>query len=143
MHECLDVEPQSWAHACNIFIIEFFQYRGLSSIVKAPAQSLFGLESFLLRMVTYRNNSLISFSFCRFFRIIVSSPIRKVSQFQAKAVTLTRSDPGTGGLLAFIWPTVRPGSPQAHPCPQLFFICNANKTCFMKGSAPLTVGAIS
>jgi hypothetical protein len=106
MHECLDVEPQGWAHACNIFIIEFLQYRGLSSIVKAAAPKLFGLESFLLRMVTYRNNSLISFSFCRFFRIIVSSPIRKVSQFQAKAVTLTGSDPGTGGLLAFIWPTV-------------------------------------
>lgn len=39
VHECLDVEPQSWAYACNIFIIEFFQYGGLSSIVKAAAQS--------------------------------------------------------------------------------------------------------
>ena len=39
MHECLDIEPQSWAHACNIFIVEFFQYGGLSSIVKAAVQS--------------------------------------------------------------------------------------------------------
>jgi hypothetical protein len=77
MHECLDVKPQSWAHARNIFIIEFFQYGGLSSIVKAAAPSSFGLEGFLLTMATYRNNSLISFSFCLFFRIMVSSPIRK------------------------------------------------------------------
>jgi len=75
MHECLDIKAQSWAHPCNIFVIEFFQYGSLSSIVKAAAPNSFGLGGFLLTMTTYRNNSLISFSFRRFFRIMVSSPI--------------------------------------------------------------------
>ncbi len=75
MHKCFDVESQRWAHSRNIFIIKFFQYSSLSGIVKAATQVSFGLEGYPLMLTTYRNNSLISFSFRRFFRIIVSSPM--------------------------------------------------------------------
>ena len=48
MHECLDVKAQSRAHARNIFIIEFFQYGGLSGVVKTAAPNSLGFEGFLL-----------------------------------------------------------------------------------------------
>lgn len=53
------------------------------SIVVFPALSRPLLQVHCIRTLTltiaYRNKSLISFSFSRFFRIIVSSPIRKYS----------------------------------------------------------------
>ncbi len=44
MHKRLDVKSQSRAHACDIFVVEFFQYGGFSGIVKAAVQDLFELE---------------------------------------------------------------------------------------------------
>jgi hypothetical protein len=38
MHKSLDVKSQSWTHACDILIVESFQYGSLSGIVKAAAQ---------------------------------------------------------------------------------------------------------
>lgn len=40
MHKGLDVKPQSWTHARDIFIVEFFQYGSLSSVVKSATSSL-------------------------------------------------------------------------------------------------------
>ncbi len=46
MHKSLDVKPQSWTHACDIFIVEFFQYGSLSGIVKAAIPSPIGIGMF-------------------------------------------------------------------------------------------------
>jgi hypothetical protein len=46
MHKSLDVKPQSWTHACDIFIVEFFQYGSLSGIVKAAIPGLISIGMF-------------------------------------------------------------------------------------------------
>jgi len=46
VHKCLDVKSQRWAHACNIFIIEFFQYGSLPGIVKTAAPGIIWTRRF-------------------------------------------------------------------------------------------------
>jgi len=38
MHKCLDVKSQRWAHARDIFVVEFFQYGSLPGVVKTEKQ---------------------------------------------------------------------------------------------------------
>ena len=37
MHKSLDVKSQSWTHACDIFIVELFQYGSLSGVVESAS----------------------------------------------------------------------------------------------------------
>jgi hypothetical protein len=48
MHKCLDVKSQSWAHAHNVFVVEFFQYGGLPGIIKTPASDFIWTHRFLV-----------------------------------------------------------------------------------------------
>ena len=40
MHKCLDVKSKRWAYACNIFVVEFFQYRSLPGIIETAAPDI-------------------------------------------------------------------------------------------------------
>lgn len=46
MNKCLDVKSQRWAHACDIFVIEFFQYGGLPGIVKTTSTGFISTRRF-------------------------------------------------------------------------------------------------
>lgn len=75
MHKRLDIESESRADAHYIFAVEFLQNRRLPGVVKAA-----GFQPLLFRAImpsghAYRNKMRISFSFCLFFRMIVSRPI--------------------------------------------------------------------
>src|SRR6267154_2135652 len=46
MHKRLDVKSQRWAHACNIFVVEFFQYGSLPGIVKTATPGFIWIRRF-------------------------------------------------------------------------------------------------
>lgn len=76
MHESFDVESQSGTHGHDIFTIQLLQYCSLASIVKSTGmhEKVGGNET--LPVPAHRKSIRISFSFIRFFLIIVRSPIR-------------------------------------------------------------------
>ena len=46
MNKRLDVKSQGWAHACNVFVIEFFQYGRLPGIIKPTSTGFTSTRKF-------------------------------------------------------------------------------------------------
>lgn len=69
----LDIKPQCWAYPHDILAIQLLENRGFPCIVETTAK---GVNIMLMVIVgAYRKRIRISFSFCRFFRIIVRRPM--------------------------------------------------------------------
>lgn len=76
MHKCLYIKPQCGAHTHDIFSVELLENGSLARVIQSTASSQ-NVEARTTTKHTHRNKILISFSFCRFFLIIVRRPMAK------------------------------------------------------------------
>jgi len=73
MHECFYVESQGGAYTHDIFAVELLDDRRFTRVVETAVTR--SVDNCTERVRTDRNNILISLSFRRLLRIIVSKPI--------------------------------------------------------------------